>query len=92
MRGKLSVEMTRGDLEALDVIAAQTGFPREAAALYAVRLVAACIREGLLGDEMSAACAGDQRRGGRRARDRVSRAQAHARRGARQKSPPGMSV
>lgn len=55
MHGKLSVDMTRGDLEALDAIAAQTGFPREAAALYAVRLVAACIREGLLGDEMSAA-------------------------------------
>lgn len=50
MHAKLSLELTEDTLEALDVLCEFTGFSREHAAEYAVRLVSACIREGLIED------------------------------------------
>ena len=52
---RLSLELDHGLCDALDAVAAHTGMPREMAAQYAVRLVAACIREGLLEEEPSRA-------------------------------------
>ncbi len=50
MRTKLSLELSEDTAAALEVLCEFTGFPREYAAQYAVRLVSACIREGLIED------------------------------------------
>lgn len=50
MERKLSLELAPDTLEALAFLAESLGFPEEAAAEYAIRLVSACVREGLLTD------------------------------------------
>ena len=50
MREKLALELEGEDSRELSFLAASLGYSRQAAALYAVRLVSACIREGLIED------------------------------------------
>ena len=50
MGEKLLLELDGRDSQELAFLASSLGFPRQAAALYAVRLVSACIREGLIDD------------------------------------------
>lgn len=49
MERTVTIELEKTDCQALEALSAWTGFPPEMAALYAVRLVSACLREGLLG-------------------------------------------
>lgn len=50
MKRKLTIELEEDTDEELSALARALGFSREAAALYAVRLVNACVREGLIAD------------------------------------------
>lgn len=50
MRAKVTMEITQEASEELEILSGFLGWPQEAALLYAVRLVNACIREGLIGD------------------------------------------
>ena len=54
MAGKLTLNLTDSDARELAHLCAAVGFPPEAAAIYAIRLVSACMREGLL-DELPGA-------------------------------------
>ena len=51
----VTIDLKKSDREALAALEAFTGFEPEAAALYAIRLVGACLREGLLTDETESA-------------------------------------
>lgn len=53
MERTVTIKLEKSDCEALDRLSAWTGFTPDAAALYAVRLIDACIREGLLDGEMA---------------------------------------
>lgn len=55
MRPKIAMEILPEVYDELTELAQLLGVPQEAAMSYAVRLVAACIRDGLLTDEPSAA-------------------------------------
>lgn len=57
-----TVKLTGDAYEELLFLADTLGFPPDLAALYAVRLVAACYREGLIGDEPSGAWPAQARR------------------------------
>ena len=46
----MTIDLEASDREALAALEAFTDLPPEAAALYAIRLVSACLREGLLAD------------------------------------------
>ena len=50
MRAKVTMEITQETSEELEALSGYLGWPQEAALLYALRLVNACIREGLIGD------------------------------------------
>ena len=50
MRKKLTIELDENEAAALEALAAALGFSPENAAVYAVRLTGACVREGLIGD------------------------------------------
>lgn len=50
MRAKVTMEITQEASEELEALSGYLGWPQEAALLYALRLVNACIREGLIGD------------------------------------------
>jgi len=50
VKRKLTIELEENTDEELSALAQALGFSREAAALYAVRLVNACVREGLIAD------------------------------------------
>ena len=50
MRQTLTVELDADTHEELLLLAQSLGFPKEAAAEYAIRLVCACVREGLIKD------------------------------------------
>ena len=50
MRTELMLELTQDTCEELDYLADSLGYSREMAVVYAVRLVSACVREGLLRD------------------------------------------
>lgn len=47
---ELTLELTQDTEEGLGELAQSLGFSREMAAVYAIRLVTACMREGLLAD------------------------------------------
>ena len=50
MAGELTLHLTDADARELSALCAAVGFPPEAAAIYAIRLVSACVREGLFSD------------------------------------------
>ena len=50
MGRKLSLELTQDTYEDLLALSRQTGFSPEMTAVYAIRLVNACVREGLITD------------------------------------------
>ncbi|MDO5378789.1 MAG: hypothetical protein Q4G52_10690 [Clostridia bacterium] len=50
MRRKLSLELTQDTLAELAFLSESLGFSEELTAEYAIRLVSACVREGLLTD------------------------------------------
>lgn len=50
MRHRIALEMDEETLDKLDRLADSLGFTREMAAIYAVRLVSACVDEGLIED------------------------------------------
>ncbi|MBR5225595.1 MAG: hypothetical protein IKV90_08035 [Clostridia bacterium] len=50
MAMELTLRLTGEDAKELSRLCAAVGFPPEMAAIYAVRLVSACVREGLLAD------------------------------------------
>ena len=50
MTRKLTLSLAAEDEKELSNLCAAIGFPPEAAAVYAVRLVSACVREGLFSD------------------------------------------
>lgn len=50
MGRKLSFEFTQDTRQELAFLAESLGFSEELAAVYAIRLVSACVREGLLTD------------------------------------------
>ena len=50
MQQTLTVELDADTNEQLLLLAQSLGFPKEAAAEYAIRLVCACVREGLIKD------------------------------------------
>ena len=50
MRPKVTMEIPQDACDEIKTLAHTLGWPQEAALLYAVRLVNACIREGLIGD------------------------------------------
>ena len=47
---ELKLTLTGEDAKELSRLCAAVGFPPEVAAIYAIRLVSACVREGLLAD------------------------------------------
>ena len=47
---EITLRLTKEDARELSHLSASVGFPPELAALYAVRLVSACVREGLFSD------------------------------------------
>lgn len=47
---EITLRLTREDARELSHLSASVGFPPELAAIYAVRLVSACVREGLFAD------------------------------------------
>lgn len=47
---EITLRLTNEDAGELAYLSAAVGFPPEAAALYAVRLVSACVKEGLFAD------------------------------------------
>lgn len=47
---KLSLDLTRETRRELEYLADALGFEPELAAVYAIRLVSACVREGLIAD------------------------------------------
>ena len=51
MRPKVTMEMEQATYDELLTLSETIGYPPEAALSYAVRLVNACIREGLLTEE-----------------------------------------
>jgi len=55
MYREITLRMTREDAKELAHLSAAVGFPPELAAIYAVRLVSACVREGLFTDMPNAA-------------------------------------
>ena len=50
MGRELTISLTSEDARELSHLCAAVGFPPEAAAIYAIRLVSACVREGLFAD------------------------------------------
>lgn len=50
MRRKLTIELETDTQKQLDMLSSSLGYPPELAAVYAIRLVSACIREGLIDD------------------------------------------
>ena len=50
MQREITLRLTREDARELAHLSASVGFAPELAAIYAVRLVSACIREGLFAD------------------------------------------
>ncbi len=50
MGRKLSLDLGQDTLRELTFLAESLGYPEEMAAVYAIRLVSACVREGLLAD------------------------------------------
>ena len=50
MTTELTLELTQDTDEGLDELAQSLGYSREMAAVYAIRLVTACMREGQLSD------------------------------------------
>lgn len=50
MGRELTLTLTSEDARELAHLCAAVGFPPELAAIYAVRLVSACVREGLFAD------------------------------------------
>lgn len=50
MGRKVTLDLDRDVYETLDALADSLGFSQEAAAEYAIRLVGACVREGLIED------------------------------------------
>ena len=50
MGRKVTLDLDRDVYETLDALADSLGFSHEAAAEYAIRLVGACVREGLIED------------------------------------------
>ncbi len=50
MAREISLRLTREDARELAHLSAAVGFPPELAAIYAIRLVSACVREGLFAD------------------------------------------
>ncbi len=50
MGRKLSLELGQDTRRELAFLADSLGYPEEMAAVYAIRLVSACVREGLLAD------------------------------------------
>lgn len=55
MRATYTLRLTQDAYEELQTLSDTLGFPPEMAAMYAIRLVNACIREGLLTDVPSRA-------------------------------------
>ena len=55
MRATHTIKLTQDAYEELQNLSDTLGFPPELAATYAIRLVSACIREGLLTDTPSRA-------------------------------------
>ncbi len=47
---EITLRLTKEDAGELAYLSAAVGFPPEAAAVYAVRLVSACVKEGLFAD------------------------------------------
>ena len=54
MYREITLRLTNEDAKELAHLSASVGFPPEAAAIYAIRLVSACVREGLFADMPSA--------------------------------------
>lgn len=50
MKRRVTLNLDEQTLEKLDALADSLGFTREMAAVYAVRLVSACVEEGLISD------------------------------------------
>lgn len=50
MARKLTLELTKDDEKELAHLCGAVGFPPELTAIYAIRLVSACVREGLFAD------------------------------------------
>ena len=50
MGRKVTLDLDRDAYDTLTALADSLGFTREAAAEYAVRLIGACVREGLIDD------------------------------------------
>ena len=50
MTRELTLSLTSEDARELANLCAAVGFPPELAAVYAIRLVSACVREGLFAD------------------------------------------
>ena len=50
MYREITLRLTREDAKELAHLSAAVGFPPELAAVYAVRLVSECVREGLFAD------------------------------------------
>lgn len=50
MKRELTLTLTGDDAKELSNLCAAVGFPPELAAIYAIRLVSACVREGLFAD------------------------------------------
>ena len=50
MRHRIALEMDEETLDKLDRLADSLGFTQEMAAIYAIRLVSACVEEGLIED------------------------------------------
>ena len=50
MEHRVTLKLDGQTLERLDALAQSLGFTRELAAVYAIRLVSACVEEGLIAD------------------------------------------
>ncbi len=50
MERRVTLKLDGQTLERLDALAQSLGFTRELAAVYAIRLVSACVEEGLIAD------------------------------------------
>ena len=50
MKRRVTLNLDEETLDKLDALADSLGFTREMAAVYAIRLVSACVEEGLIDD------------------------------------------
>ena len=51
MGRRVTLDLDEQTLDKLDALADSLGFTQEMAAIYAIRLVSACVEEGLIDDE-----------------------------------------